>query len=155
VLKVDLKKSKDWQMDNDISIVDEIIALSPELKLLAVTAVENIVDDISTFWVDKNQLLQLMQVVRHELNHPFAMCFDLTAIDETERQHKAAHLQDFTISYHLRSHERNSDIRIKVSLSSTDKQLESVCSLWANANWYEREVWDMFSQNGPRYSAPI
>jgi NADH-quinone oxidoreductase subunit C/D len=144
VLKVDLKKSKDWQMDNDISVIDEIMDLSPKLNLRAVTAVENVVDDISTFWVDKNQLLQLMQVVRHELNHPFAMCFDLAGIDETERQHKAVHLQDFTVSYHLRSYERNSDIRIKVGLSSNDKQLASVCSLWANANWYEREIWDMF-----------
>ncbi|NQZ81476.1 MAG: NADH-quinone oxidoreductase subunit C/D [Colwellia sp.] len=131
-------------MDSDISIIDEITTLSSDLNLTAVTAVENIVDDICTFWVDKNQLVQLMQVVRHDLTHPFDMCFDLTAIDETERQHKAAHLQDFTVSYHLRSYERNIDIRIKVGLSSADKHLESICAFWSNANWYEREVWDMF-----------
>jgi len=142
--KVNLKESKDWQMTGDIAIIDEITALAPEIKLVAVTAVENIADDISTFWVDKKQLVQLMQVVRHDLTHPFDMCFDVMAIDETERQQKASYLQDFTISYQLRSYERNLDIRIKVGLSAADKKLESVCAFWPNANWYEREIWDMF-----------
>lgn len=142
--KVDLKESKDWHMNSAVSIIDEITSISPDLNLLAVTAVENIVDDITTFWVDKNQLVKLMQVVRVDLQQPFDMCFDLMAIDETERQHKGRYLRDFTVSYHLRSYDRNLDIRIKVAITAADKTLESVCSFWANANWYEREIWDMF-----------
>lgn len=142
--KLNIGASKDWQMSMPIAIIDEITSIAPELNLTAVTAIENIVDDISTFWVDKSQLSILMQVVRFDLPHPFDMCFDLTAIDETERQHKANIVSDYTVSYHLRTHQRNQDIRIKVALHSTDKTLASVCQFWKNANWYEREIWDMF-----------
>ncbi len=141
---INMTKSKDWQMSMSIGILEEIMMLAPNIKLLPVTAVENIVDNITSFWIDKNQLLALMQVVRFDLPQAFDMCFDLTAIDETERQHKASHLGDFTVSYHLRSLARNQDIRIKVALLDSDKMLMSVCRFWVNANWYEREVWDMF-----------
>ena len=142
--QIDFSKSNDWQMLFANSIIDEIRGVNSDLELTPVTAIENIVDDIPSFWVNKNQLSVLMQLVRFELYDPFTMCFDLAAIDETERQHKAAHLRDFTISYHLRSHSRNQDIRIKVALTSSDKTLASVCQYWKNANWYEREIWDMF-----------
>jgi NADH-quinone oxidoreductase subunit C/D len=142
--KIDLKACKDWQAVNTLPIVDEILAIAHHLSLTPVTAVENIVDEIDTFWLDKKQLTQLMQVLRHDLSEPFDMCFDISAIDETERQHKSSQVDDFTVNYHLRSYQRNQDIRIKVSLSNEDKKLASIYSFWPNANWYEREVWDMF-----------
>ena len=142
--KIEMAQSRDWLMSAPVAIIEEILTLAPSLKLLPVTAIENIVDDISSFWVDKNQLSTLMQVLRFDLPQPFDMCFDLTAIDETERRHKASHVSDFTVSYHLRSFERNLDVRIKVALSGGDKTIASICRFWPNANWYEREVWDMF-----------
>ena len=51
---------------------------------------------------------------------------------------------DFSVFYHLLSIERNSDVMIKVALSESDLSLPSVTSIWPNANWYEREVWDMY-----------
>jgi NADH-quinone oxidoreductase subunit C/D len=141
---IKLSDSVDWKMKSPVSILAEIMSLAPNINLTPVTLVENIVDDIPSFWLDKKDLLSLMQVVRFDLSKPFEMCFDLSAIDESERQHKGLSVKDFTINYHLRSYERNQDIRIKVALSQTDKSLPSVCQYWCNANWYEREVWDMF-----------
>ena len=142
--QVNMKASNDWRMLQAVPLLDEILALAPKLNLQTVSAVENIVDEIPSFWLEKSQLLKLMHVLKHELAQPFDMCFDLTAIDESEREHLSLFSQAFTVSYHLRSYQRNQDIRIKVALSTTDKSLESVCGLWPNANWYEREVWDMF-----------
>ncbi|PCI63540.1 MAG: NADH-quinone oxidoreductase subunit C/D [Gammaproteobacteria bacterium] len=142
--KINLANSKNWQMPNTLPIADEITAINAQLLLTPVTAVENIVDDIPSFWLAKDQLSALMQVLRHELDKPFDFCFDITAIDETERNHKGINVIDFTVSYHLRSYERNQDIRIKIALTAKDKHLNSVCAFWANANWYEREIWDMF-----------
>jgi NADH-quinone oxidoreductase subunit C/D len=48
------------------------------------------------------------------------------------------------VFYHLMSIERNSDVMIKVALSESDLSLPTVTGIWPNANWYEREVWDMF-----------
>ncbi len=142
--KLDFSASSDWHQANVIDIYQEIIALVPDTELLPVTAVENIVDDTPSFWLDKTKLCTVMQALKNDLSKPFDMCFDITAIDETERQHKASHVSDFTVSYHLRSHSRNQDIRLKVALCRQDKQLDSVTSTWPNANWYEREIWDMF-----------
>lgn len=141
---IDFSKSKDWQGFKPVPIFDEIVLADADICLFPVQVIENIVDDIDTFWLNKAQLNKLMQVLRFELTKPFDMCFDITAIDESERQHKGKQVADFTVSYHLRSFERNQDIRIKVALHQSDKTLASITRFWPNANWYEREVWDMF-----------
>ncbi|PKM34327.1 MAG: NADH-quinone oxidoreductase subunit C/D, partial [Gammaproteobacteria bacterium HGW-Gammaproteobacteria-12] len=51
---------------------------------------------------------------------------------------------DFTVFYHLMSLERNSDVMIKVALSERDLNLPTATGIWPNANWYEREVWDLY-----------
>lgn len=141
---IDWSKSIDWQSHATVPLYEEIIAIDSGIALTPVTAVENIVDDICSFWLDKSQLLRLMRLLKSDLSKPFDMCFDLTAIDETCRQYKGNLCQEFTLSYHLRSYQRNQDIRIKIALSERDKSLDSISHIYANANWYEREVWDMF-----------
>jgi NADH-quinone oxidoreductase subunit C len=50
----------------------------------------------------------------------------------------------FAVVYHLLSHTHNQRLRIKVFLSEEDLQLPSVIDIWPAANWFEREVFDMF-----------
>jgi NADH-quinone oxidoreductase subunit C len=50
----------------------------------------------------------------------------------------------FEVVYHLHSIERNSRLRLKARLSGSEPSIESVCSVWRGANWYEREVFDLF-----------
>jgi len=50
----------------------------------------------------------------------------------------------FEVVYHLHSIERNRRLRLKCRLSGNDPEIESVTSVWRGANWYEREVYDMF-----------
>jgi len=54
----------------------------------------------------------------------------------------------FEVVYHLHSLERNQRIRLKCRLSgvtsSNIPEIDSVTSVWRSANWYEREVFDMF-----------
>ncbi|MEW6998131.1 NADH-quinone oxidoreductase subunit C/D [Colwelliaceae bacterium BS250] len=136
-----IDKASDWLNNSDFSVKDKVNALNSELLLQQ----QWLIDDIETYWVDKQHLVMLMQILRTELEQPFDFCFDLTAIDERIREHKLiANVQDFTVVYHLRSYKSNRDVRIKVALTATDKTLDSVSGIWANANWYEREVWDMF-----------
>ncbi|MDN4502912.1 NADH-quinone oxidoreductase subunit C/D [Alteromonadaceae bacterium BrNp21-10] len=109
---------------------------------------ESTCDGIETLWVDAPQLVKVCQILRHEFSTPFEFLFDLTAIDETCRQHCVlVQRQDFTVVYLLRSYAGNVDIRLKVSLPLLSKSVPSVTSVWANANWYEREVWDLFGIN--------
>ncbi len=73
------------------------------------------------------------------------MLYDLTAIDERFRPKlNGGPESQFTLVYHLLSFERNKDIRIKVALQDDYPNIQSITSLWTSANWYEREVYDMF-----------
>ena len=50
----------------------------------------------------------------------------------------------FEVVYHLHSIERNERLRLKCRLPGADPTIESVCSVWRGANWYERETFDLF-----------
>jgi NADH-quinone oxidoreductase subunit C len=49
----------------------------------------------------------------------------------------------FEVVYFLHSLERNARLRLSVRVPEGEP-LESVCHLWRGANWYEREVFDLF-----------
>jgi len=73
------------------------------------------------------------------------MLYDLTAIDERTRIHREGQPpSDFTVVYHLLSVERNEDIRVKVPLLGDRPAIPTITDLWPAADWYERELWDMF-----------
>ena len=102
-------------------------------------------DGIPTIWTDSTHLLQVLRFLKIESTDPYRMLYDLTALDERTRTHRDAQPRsDFTVVYHLLSFGRNQDARIKVPLVGEAPCIPSVTSLWPNANWYEREVWDMF-----------
>lgn len=102
-------------------------------------------DGIPTMWVPAQRLLAVMKALKHAVKPPYRMLYDLTAVDERLRQQRQGQPpSDFTVVYHLMSFERNSDVRIKVALRGDSPSLPSLTGLWLNANWYEREVWDMF-----------
>ena len=50
----------------------------------------------------------------------------------------------FQVSYHILSHARKERIRLRVLLSGEDPAVETVTSVWPGANYYEREVFDLF-----------
>lgn len=115
-----------------------------EHKYAGKFVVQHTVDEIPTVWVARADLLDILLFLR-KLPKPYVMLFDLSAIDERLRQHRQGMPDsDFTVFYHLMSFERNSDVRIKVALSEDDVNVPSATQIWPNANWYEREVWDMF-----------
>ncbi|MEX2469836.1 MAG: NADH-quinone oxidoreductase subunit C, partial [Pseudohongiellaceae bacterium] len=102
-------------------------------------------DGIPTVWVDRGDIKAVLRFLREETTPAFEMLFDLTAIDERMRVNRDGQpAADFTVVYHLMSFSGNRDVRVKVPLADADLQLPTVIELWPNANWYERETWDMF-----------
>ena len=102
-------------------------------------------DHIPTLWVARDGTLRVLRYLKTQVSDPYAMLYDLTAIDERERRQREGQPESaFTVVYHLLSFERNSDIRIKVPLTDTHPSLRSITGLWPAADWYEREVWDLF-----------
>ena len=78
-----------------------------------------------------------------ELDFNFLM--DLTAVDylffaggRIQKEFR------FEVVYHFYSLKHNHRLRIKVPVDEKDPEVDTLTGLWASANWYEREVWDMF-----------
>ncbi|OKL38742.1 NADH-quinone oxidoreductase subunit C/D [Pontibacter flavimaris] len=102
-------------------------------------------DEILTLWMPPAKIVEVLTFLKKDIPQPFRMLYDLTAIDERTRKPDNGHIPyTFTIVYHLLSFERNSFIRLKVGYRDEFPTVPSISSLWANANWYEREVYDMF-----------
>jgi len=102
-------------------------------------------DGITTLWVSRQNLRTILSYLKLQAVSPYELLFDLTAIDERQRTHRQSLPgSEFTVVYHLLSFDRNEDVRLKVALTEADLSLPTISDMWPSANWYEREVWDMF-----------
>jgi NADH-quinone oxidoreductase subunit C len=63
---------------------------------------------------------------------------DATAVDWYPQEPR------FQISYHILSHGLKQRLRLRVLLDSTDAVVPSITLAWPAANFYEREVFDLF-----------
>ncbi len=70
--------------------------------------------------------------------HEFTMLLDLTCVDYQGENPR------FEMVYHLFSLAQNKRLRIKTRLAEKDLRIASLVSLWKNADWLEREVYDLF-----------
>ena len=111
----------------------------------SILAVQQTRDNMPTLWVGRDKINDVLRHLKTGVDRPYSMLYDLTAIDERVRTHRAGQPEsDFTVVYHLLSFDRNEDIRIKVPLLGEAPSLPTITGIWQSANWYEREVWDLF-----------
>jgi NADH-quinone oxidoreductase subunit C/D len=128
-------------MDNSSDIVRELENTFGE----AILARQAVMDEIPTVWVSRDRVRDVLRSLKTEVERPYRMLYDLTAIDERVRRNRQGQpAADFTLVYHLLSFERNSDIRVKVALQGEYPTVRTITDIWPSANWYEREIWDMF-----------
>lgn len=82
----------------------------------------------------------LLDVVRFLYNEPhgYTMLLDLTCVDYRGEETR------FEMVYLLLSMTNNKRVRLKARVPVQDPAIDSLTSLWRNANWLEREVFDMF-----------
>jgi NADH-quinone oxidoreductase subunit C len=87
--------------------------------------------------IKKEALLDVLNFLKND-PYAFSMLLDLTCVDylgEKERFEMVYHL--FSLSHKLR-------LRFKTRLSEDDGKIDSLTSIFKNANWLEREAYDMF-----------
>jgi NADH-quinone oxidoreductase subunit C len=92
-----------------------------------------------TITVQNNALIDLFKFLRDDPDLDFKFLMDLTAVDYLNRKDNR-----FEVVYHFYSLKHNDRLRVKVPVSEDDCKIDSVSSLWKTANWYEREVWDLY-----------
>ncbi|MFV0430758.1 MAG: NADH-quinone oxidoreductase subunit C [Alphaproteobacteria bacterium] len=87
--------------------------------------------------VPVKEIHKVMTFLHEDKHCSFEQMMDVTAVDYPEREPR------FDIVYNLLSLSLNQRIRVKASLNE-DTPIPTVTDIWKCANWWEREVWDMF-----------
>ena len=82
-------------------------------------------------------LKDLVEFLRDDTSCRFSSLVDITAVDLPERPAR------FDVVYHFLSMYRNQRIRVKVAVRE-DEMVPSITKLHPSADWFEREVFDMF-----------
>jgi NADH-quinone oxidoreductase subunit C len=83
------------------------------------------------------QLEDVIEFLRDDTACRFSSLVDITAVDHPERAAR------FDVVYHFLSMYRNQRIRVKVAVRE-DEMVPSITAIHPSANWFEREVFDMF-----------
>ncbi|WP_343082031.1 NADH-quinone oxidoreductase subunit C [Ostreiculturibacter nitratireducens] len=84
-----------------------------------------------------NSLPGFIEFLKADRACRFSTLVDITAVDYPEREAR------FDVVYHLLSMYQNHRIRVKVA-AREDEMVASVTGVHPSANWFEREVFDMF-----------
>jgi NADH-quinone oxidoreductase subunit C len=85
--------------------------------------------------VEPSIAVELLRILRDR--EQFDYCVDVTAVHYPERE------KQFDLIWILYSFSRNERIRVKMMIADGESAPSAV-SIWATANWLEREVYDMF-----------
>lgn len=82
-------------------------------------------------------IAEFVEFLKSDSNCKFSSLVDITAVDYPDRAKR------FDVVYHFLSMYRNQRIRLRVSIREDD-MVPSIVSVHPSANWFEREVFDMF-----------
>jgi NADH-quinone oxidoreductase subunit C len=90
-----------------------------------------------TLDVSPSNLPDLLEFLRKDSACRFSTLVDITGIDHPERERR------FDVVYHLLSMYENHRIRLKAAVRESET-VPSITDVFPAANWFEREVFDMF-----------
>jgi NADH-quinone oxidoreductase subunit C len=94
--------------------------------------------DEMTIWVDRGSLPEVCAILRDDPSTKYNFLSDITCVDWYPTEPR------FEVVYSLLSMPRKDRIRLKVRLNGDDPNLSSLTSLWPAADFFEREVFDLF-----------
>ncbi|HET7342950.1 MAG TPA: NADH-quinone oxidoreductase subunit C [Methylomirabilota bacterium] len=97
----------------------------------------------ATAVVERGALVDALRFCRDDAALDFDVLMDLTAVDYLKYPGREDGPR-FEVVYHLHSLGHNHRLRLKTRVDEDDAQAPTAVELWPIANWFEREVWDMF-----------
>jgi NADH-quinone oxidoreductase subunit C len=94
--------------------------------------------DEMTIYVPREVIRQAAALLKDDSACPFNYLSDITCVDWYPSEPR------FEVVYHLLSIPHKERVRLKVRLSGENPALDSLTSVWPGANYFEREVFDLF-----------
>jgi NADH-quinone oxidoreductase subunit C len=119
--------------------IEAVFAALPENP--AVIALRAIATDAKfdrgelTLTVPRESILATCQAIQ---SAGYNFLEDVTAVDWYPSEPR------FQITYHILSHSLKARVRLIVRLDGSDPSVDSITGVWPSANFYEREVFDLF-----------
>ncbi len=88
------------------------------------------------------KICDIIQTLKTNPATSFEMMMDLLGMDYSKM--KPEPVERYAVIYNLYSVSRGERVRVKVFLTETSPEIDSIHAIYAAANWFEREVWDLF-----------
>lgn len=87
--------------------------------------------------VERGKIVDVLSYLRDQKDLAFKQLIDVCGVDYLEREER------FEVVYHLLSYKYNLRLRLKVTVDE-DGFVPSVSKVYSAADWYEREIWDLY-----------
>jgi NADH-quinone oxidoreductase subunit C len=94
--------------------------------------------DEMTIYVERSFIREACVLLREDSSCPFNFLADVTCVDQYPAEPR------FEVVYHLLSIPKKERVRLKVRLEGSNPAIDTVTSVWPAANFFEREVYDLF-----------
>ena len=91
-----------------------------------------------SIYVERSSILDACELLRQNPDCPYNYLADVTCVDWFPSEPR------FEVVYHLLSHSKKERVRLKVRLDGGSPALDSITAVWPAANYFEREVFDLF-----------
>jgi NADH-quinone oxidoreductase subunit C len=91
-----------------------------------------------TIWVDRTALRGACLALKNDSELQYNALSDITCVDWYPNDPR------FEVVYQLFSIPNKKHVRLKVRLSGSDASVDSLVPVWPGANFFEREVFDLF-----------
>ncbi len=121
-------------------MLPEVVAQNPTAITIDERIPNAIVDatmaaDGAVLFIAREEIVQVCQLLKQTAG--FEQLLGVTGVDWWPVEPR------FEVIYFLHSFQHNARLRLSVRLGE-DEELDSVVPVWRGANWYEREVFDLF-----------
>ena len=91
--------------------------------------------EISVILTDAEKIVEVCIYAKNDLD--FNYLVDISSLDNYGDDPR------WSVIYHLRGMRSGCEVRIRTDVSEEKSKLPSITSVWATANWHEREIYDM------------
>jgi len=99
-----------------------------------------------TLVIRREHVVDVMRFLRDTPELAFEMLSDECGVDRLEHPDQ---FERFEVVCHLYSLTHNHRVRVRVPIPEDDPSMDTLTVLWKGADWFEREVWDMYGIRFP------